>query len=799
VRGVDGTRRERPYVPNDAVLAWVDDLGTWLALQLSERTSWVGRFEPAYKIDPALAAEVLEDVALELTLELVCGHAVEAAIQEVEALGARVLAHVHERGPCGDGACTLVVEIAPALVTQLAWVEGIRVLQRNVESDPTSDAGPIGLADRSAGTRAQGRAGPFAARESAPGAAEEVSIPTTVTLQVAAAWYSASGNLSSSELGRLSSSDNSRFRLHDGEQISIAFDETVPPDVIVSRIRLFVEHHADPGVDPGDIQWKLGHGSLTNPSIVQTTVAPDRDGSSEETLDSWTPTALVPDANDLKIVVENDDRRDDAYLDRIFVEVEYSLPVPPSITSIPNPSGSLGQPYGYDADGTAEASGSAPITWSVVSGPSGFEIDPPTGEVSWTPDSAGSFPITIQALNSAGSAVQDFAVEVIDETPLPPTLLPVNTSRIAYCPPERLAYAPAKPQQKLNVFLPRGTPPPAGWPVVLNTRAGGGQAVLPMPSLSVTGGSTPLYNVVASGVAVVDYGVTSGLFYPPGHPSGRYESFRPADDCAEKEAEWAVQWLKTQTLYPLDTASICLRGSSQGAIISIWAAMGPERARASGSDQVRASTRVKAILALQPPVSVWAFEQDPSLAVRMVAHFEQEDQPGVPATSFGEVAEDLQKDGSIMRFAFETAEARANNEAQPICLIYSEPVKLVDSVPADMTLDAEGFPVLHDTLEQPFIHDSWAGYVFYKRLIDLSPQSAAFHGFFSVFAVRNTTALDPPLDYHTQVFSGGTFSNFANTIAHDWVLVTLGVTPREMPARLSNPDLQDGSSIVQTR
>jgi hypothetical protein len=116
-----------------------------------------------------------------------------------------------------------------------------------------------------------------------------------------------------------------------------------------------------------------------------------------------------------------------------------------------------------------------------------------------------------------------------------------------------------------------------------------------------------------------------------------------------------------------------------------------------------------------------------------------------------------------------------------------------------MTLDAEGFPVLHDTLEQPFIHDSWAGYVFYKRLIDLSPQSAAFHGFFSVFAVRNTTALDPPLDYHTQVFSGGTFSNFANTIAHDWVLVTLGVTPREMPARLSNPDLQDGSSIVQTR
>src|SRR6185503_6581125 len=112
---------------------------------------------------------------------------------------------------------------------------------------------------------------------------------------------------------------------------------------------------------------------------------------------------------------------------------------------------------------------------------------------------------------------------------------------------------------------------------------------------------------------------------------------------------------------------------SHGAIISIWAAMGPERARSIGSAQVRASTRVKGVLALQPPTSVWAFDQSANLTARMIAHYEQAAFPGVPATAFGQVERELQESSSIMRFAFASAEARESNAAQAIGLLYAEP------------------------------------------------------------------------------------------------------------------------------
>src|SRR5262249_18728750 len=71
---------------------------------------------------------------------------------------------------------------------------------------------------------------------------------------------------------------------------------------------------------------------------------------------------------------------------------------------------------------------------------------------------------------------------------------------------------------------------------------------------------------------------------------------------------------------------------------------------------------------------------------------------------------------------------------------------------------------------QPLQHDSWFGYVFWKRLIDLSPASAAFHAQNSVFAVRDTSALPPPLDYHTRTYSGTVMGAAANKIGHDWLV-----------------------------
>ncbi len=374
---------------------------------------------------------------------------------------------------------------------------------------------------------------------------------------------------------------------------------------------------------------------------------------------------------------------------------------------------------------------------------------------------------------------------------LPSPLPPSNPAPLVYCPPERLSAGPASPYHVLNVFLPRGPVPAGGWPVVVTTGYGGGASVPAVSSLSLTAPSAPLWNLVAAGIAVVHYGTPGlgnnrGLWFPPGHPSGRYESYRPADDNPEKSAEWVLQWTKVQTLYPFDVARVGLRGSSGGAVLAIRTAMGPDRARATGSAQVRASTRVAAILAIQPPTSAWALEQGPELLIPFPKHLEQAARPGVASTQLTQADPELQKDYSLMRVAFASAEARANNVQQPLCLVFGDPVLRIGGAVAPFDLDASGFPILTDRIKQPLQHDSWFGYVFWKRLLELSPASAAFHAANSVFAMRDINALAPPLAYHTRTYSGTALGAQAARIGHDWLVARL-LGPQPAIARSTSP------------
>jgi hypothetical protein len=387
---------------------------------------------------------------------------------------------------------------------------------------------------------------------------------------------------------------------------------------------------------------------------------------------------------------------------------------------------------------------------------------------------------------------------------LPDPLPPSNPAPIGYCPPERLAAGAPSPYHVLNVFLPRGTVPAAGWPVVLSTGYGGAASVPPISSLRSLGATRPFWELVAKGIAVVHYGTpglggTRGMWYPAGHPSGRYESFRPIDDNPEKSAEWALQWLKVQTLYRFDLQRIGLRGSSGGAVLAIRTAMGPDRARASGSAQVRASTRVAAILAIQPPTSAWALEQGPELTIPFPRHLEQALQPGVPALRLEQVAPELQKDYSLMRAAFATAEARENNARQPICLVYGDPVLRIGGDVAPFDLDASGFPIVHDRILQPLQHDSWFGYVFWKRLIELSPASAAFHAAHSVFAMRRETALAPPLALHTQTFAGTVHGPGAIAVGNQWLIGRLlGPVALQVTAAQGSGLPGEGGELLRT-
>jgi hypothetical protein len=85
----------------------------------------------------------------------------------------------------------------------------------------------------------------------------------------------------------------------------------------------------------------------------------------------------------------------------------------PTITSMPNLSGTVREAYSYDADNTVEATGDTPIEFSLVTGPKSFRVSN-SGVVSWTPkpNQVGSNHVEIQATNAAGSDVQAFDVVV---------------------------------------------------------------------------------------------------------------------------------------------------------------------------------------------------------------------------------------------------------------------------------------------------------------------------------------------------------------------------------------------------
>lgn len=92
---------------------------------------------------------------------------------------------------------------------------------------------------------------------------------------------------------------------------------------------------------------------------------------------------------------------------------------PPVITSVPGTQAVVGQPYAYDADNTVEATGSAPIAFAVVSGPSGFSVSP-AGVVDWTPSAGqeGPHAVVIEASNAHGTDTQVFTIDVSAPAPV---------------------------------------------------------------------------------------------------------------------------------------------------------------------------------------------------------------------------------------------------------------------------------------------------------------------------------------------------------------------------------------------
>ena len=80
----------------------------------------------------------------------------------------------------------------------------------------------------------------------------------------------------------------------------------------------------------------------------------------------------------------------------------------PTITSTPVTTALRGQPYAY----SVVASGSAPLAFSLVTGPAGMGVNSATGLVSWTPPTPGTFAVAVRVSNGVGSAEQPFTITV---------------------------------------------------------------------------------------------------------------------------------------------------------------------------------------------------------------------------------------------------------------------------------------------------------------------------------------------------------------------------------------------------
>lgn len=85
-------------------------------------------------------------------------------------------------------------------------------------------------------------------------------------------------------------------------------------------------------------------------------------------------------------------------------------PMPPTIVAENLPDGMEGEAY----SNRLTAKGTAPITWSIVSGvlPGGLSLNEDTGEISGTPAGEGTEVFTVMAVNDLGEDVKEFSITI---------------------------------------------------------------------------------------------------------------------------------------------------------------------------------------------------------------------------------------------------------------------------------------------------------------------------------------------------------------------------------------------------
>lgn len=283
----------------------------------------------------------------------------------------------------------------------------------------------------------------------------------------------------------------------------------------------------------------------------------------------------------------------------------------------------------------------------------------------------------------------------------------------------------AAPTERANVFLPSGTAPDDGWPVLLWIE----ETVLDAGSrqTSIASGDTIASRCLKRGIAFVSATVTrviatgpdavdgNGAFQPPG-------SVRWAD--ADYPSPWKsachlVQWAKEDAAtYGFDPAKVVIGGDRMGADLALWVGLGTDWPAFSGAAQFRSSSTSRPVGVLAQRPTGWFRAV---IATKAEPGFASSGDDDTLALRFNQATQTDLDDASPLRVGFDDATypgVRALNAEQPVFLWAPDAPES-----ADWTKTGTD-PTLANTLN---VGAAWGARMLRRELVGLGSAARAFH------------------------------------------------------------------------
>lgn len=124
-------------------------------------------------------------------------------------------------------------------------------------------------------------------------------------------------------------SDDSRFAINYSSYVSFDFSYlTIPNNVKITSVVVFVEHYEEKGFSSGQLEWAVGTGWPTKPTVWASMKAPVHENDWHEGVDTWDITSLVETReklNSLQLQIKNNDyaSRKQTMIDYIYLVVEW--------------------------------------------------------------------------------------------------------------------------------------------------------------------------------------------------------------------------------------------------------------------------------------------------------------------------------------------------------------------------------------------------------------------------------------------------------------------------------------------